>query len=127
MMRFPKVTRYAIGLMATVTSGFAQSATHDAPPPGAPAAERPNVLLIMIDDLKPTLHSFGDTTAISPNIDRLAARGTRFEHAYANQAVCAPSRINLMTGRRSTSTACRSTRGCGSGPCRGTGAARRRR
>lgn len=104
MMRFPKVTRYAIGLMATVTSGFAQSATHDAPPPGAPAAERPNVLLIMIDDLKPTLHSFGDTTAISPNIDRLAARGTRFEHAYANQAVCAPSRINLMTGRRSTST-----------------------
>ncbi|AUW57224.1 iduronate-2-sulfatase [Sphingobium sp. SCG-1] len=66
--------------------------------------KRPNILLIMIDDLKPTLGSFGDRTAISPNIDALAARGTRFEHAYANQAVCAPSRINLMTGRRSTST-----------------------
>jgi iduronate 2-sulfatase len=65
---------------------------------------RPNVLLIMIDDLKPTLQAFGDATAISPNIDELAARGTRFERAYANQAVCAPSRINLMTGRRSTST-----------------------
>lgn len=65
---------------------------------------RPNVLLIMVDDLKPTLGSFGDATAISPNIDRIAARGTRFERAYANQAVCAPSRINLMTGRRSTST-----------------------
>lgn len=70
----------------------------------SPAAQRPNILLIMIDDLKPTLRSFGDRTAISPNIDKLAARGTRFEHAYANQAVCAPSRINLMTSRRSTST-----------------------
>lgn len=66
--------------------------------------KRPNVLIIMVDDLKPTLGSFGDSHAISPNIDRLAARGARFEKAYANQAVCAPSRINLMTGRRSTST-----------------------
>lgn len=74
------------------------------PFPAAAGVQRPNILLIMIDDLKPTLRSFGDRTAISPNIDRLAARGTRFEHAYANQAVCAPSRINLMTGRRSTST-----------------------
>ncbi|MFC4311878.1 sulfatase [Steroidobacter flavus] len=68
------------------------------------AAGAPNVLLIMVDDLKPTLGAFGDRTAISPNIDELAARGSRFERAYANQAVCAPSRINLMTSRRSTST-----------------------
>lgn len=66
--------------------------------------QRPNVLMILIDDLKPTLRSFGDGIAISPNIDRLAKRGVRFEHAYANQAVCAPSRINLMTSKRSTST-----------------------
>ncbi len=76
-----------------------------ATPPAVPAsAARPNILLIMVDDLKPTLGSFGDPVAISPNIDRLAARGARFEQAYADQAVCAPSRINLMTGRRSTST-----------------------
>ncbi|AQR75736.1 iduronate-2-sulfatase [Sphingomonas sp. LM7] len=68
------------------------------------AAERPNVLLILVDDLKPAIHAFGDPVAVTPNIDRLAARGTRFLLAYANQAVCAPSRINLMTGARSTTT-----------------------
>jgi iduronate 2-sulfatase len=57
-----------------------------------------------VDDLKPAIHAFGDPVAITPNIDRLAARGTRFELAYANQAVCAPSRLNLMTGARSTSS-----------------------
>jgi iduronate 2-sulfatase len=73
--------------------------------PAAPAAaERPNVLLILVDDLKPAIHAFGDPVAVTPNIDRLAARGTRFERAYANQSVCAPSRMNLMTGARSTST-----------------------
>lgn len=65
---------------------------------------RPNVLMILVDDLKPAIHAYGDPIAITPNIDRLAARGTRFELAYANQAVCAPSRFNLMTGSRSTST-----------------------
>lgn len=64
----------------------------------------PNILLILVDDLKPAIHAYGDPIAITPNIDRLAERGTRFELAYANQAVCAPSRINLMTGSRSTST-----------------------
>jgi iduronate 2-sulfatase len=65
---------------------------------------RPNVLLILVDDLKPALGSYGDINAISPNIDQLAARGVRFESAYANQAVCMASRYNLMLGSRSTST-----------------------
>ena len=69
---------------------------------GAPT--RPNVLFICVDDLKPTLRCFGDPVAITPNIDRLAARGVRFERAYCNQAVCGPSRYNLMLGSRSTST-----------------------
>src|SRR2546421_9087115 len=64
------------------------------------AAERPNVLLICVDDLKPMLGCYGDTTIKSPNIDRLAARGVRFERAYCNQAVCAPSRNALLTGLR---------------------------
>lgn len=65
---------------------------------------RPNVLLILVDDLKPTLGTYGDTTVKSPNIDNLASMGMRFDLAYANQAVCAPSRYNLMLGSRSTST-----------------------
>lgn len=67
------------------------------------AAERPNVLLICVDDLKPALGCYGDPVAKSPNIDRLAARGVRFDAAYCNQAVCSPSRNNLMLGSRSTS------------------------
>jgi len=65
---------------------------------------KPNVLLILVDDLKPTLGCYGETQAKAPNIDRLAARGMRFDLAYCNQAVCAPSRFNLMLGSHSTST-----------------------
>jgi len=69
----------------------------------AAPASRPNVLLICVDDLKPALGCYGDKLARSPNIDRLAARGMRFDRAYCNQAVCAPSRNALMTGMRPTS------------------------
>lgn len=68
------------------------------------AAEKPNVLLILVDDLKPTLGCYGDTFAKTPSIDKLAERGMRFDLAYCNQSVCAPSRINLMLGSRSTTT-----------------------
>lgn len=67
-------------------------------------ADKPNVLLILVDDLKPALGCYGDPAAQTPHLDRLAARGTRFDLAYCNQAVCAPSRYNLMLGSRSTST-----------------------
>lgn len=66
--------------------------------------KKPNILLILVDDLKPALGTYGDSVAISPNIDRLASEGMRFERAYSNQPVCAPSRYNLMLGSRSTST-----------------------
>lgn len=68
------------------------------------AAAKPNVLLILVDDLKPAIGCYGDKAAITPNIDKLAARGMRFELAYCNQAVCAPSRFTLMLGSHSTST-----------------------
>ena len=70
----------------------------------AAAAEKPNVLLILVDDLKPALGCYGDGVAKTPNIDALAARGMRFDLAFCNQAVCAPSRFTLMLGSHSTST-----------------------
>ncbi len=63
-------------------------------------SETPNVLLICVDDLKPTLGCYGDSVARTPSIDRLATRALRIEAAYCNQAVCSPSRNALMTGLR---------------------------
>jgi arylsulfatase A-like enzyme len=59
---------------------------------------RPNILFIAVDDLKPLLGCYGDPDVKSPNIDRLAARGTLFLNNSCQQSVCAPSRASLMTG-----------------------------
>ena len=61
---------------------------------------KPNVLLICIDDLKPTLGCYSDPVAVTPNIDALAKRGVLFSSAYCNQAICSPSRNALLTGLR---------------------------
>ncbi len=58
--------------------------------------ERPNVLFIAIDDLRPELGAYG-SRAVTPNLDRLAAEGLRFDRAYCAQAVCGASRLSLMT------------------------------
>lgn len=105
-----RVLGAACAVAAMLLSAGCTVARDAAPAPGAPtqaaplAAERPNVLLILVDDLKPAIRAFGDPVAVTPNIDALAARGTRFQLAFANQSVCAPSRMNLMTGARSTSS-----------------------
>ena len=62
-----------------------------------------NVLMILVDDLKPEFGAYGNDQILSPNLDRLASKGIRFDRAYCNQAVCGPSRNNLMVGLRSTS------------------------
>lgn len=59
-----------------------------------------NVLFIAVDDLKPILGCYGDKLVKTPNIDRLAARGTVFLQNYCQQAVCGPTRASIMTGMR---------------------------
>ncbi len=80
-----------ISLLISLQSGFSE-------------LEKPNILLILVDDLKPALGCYGDTVAKTPHLDTLASRGMRFDLAYCNQAVCAPSRFTLMLGSHSTST-----------------------
>ncbi len=68
------------------------------------ADTRPNVLFIAVDDMRPELGCYGNKIIKSPNIDRLAARGTVFNHAYCAQAVCSPSRTAMLTGLRPDTT-----------------------
>jgi iduronate 2-sulfatase len=66
----------------------------------AAEADRPNILFIASDDMRPELGCYGAAHIHSPNLDRLAGRGTTFLRAYCQQAVCSPSRSSLMTGLR---------------------------
>ncbi|MEO1237898.1 MAG: sulfatase-like hydrolase/transferase, partial [Planctomycetota bacterium] len=92
-----RLTRLVLVLMVGVGASGAPGAF------GEPA-DRPNVLFIAVDDLKPAIGVFGDPVAQTPHMDRLAARGTAFVNAHCQQAVCAPSRISLLTGLRPDTT-----------------------
>ena len=64
------------------------------------AKQRPNVLLLVADDLRAELGCLGDSHVVSPHLDRLAAGGRLFARAYCQQAVCNPSRASFLTGLR---------------------------
>ena len=64
--------------------------------------EKPNILLICVDDLRPELKSFGADYISSPNIDQLATEGIKFQKHFANAPSCGPSRYTLLTGQYGT-------------------------
>ncbi len=86
-----KIFLLVVGLVA----GLAQSSF---------AAARLNVLFIVADDLRDTLGCYGNAAVKTPNIDRLAARGVKFERAYVQYPVCNPSRSSFLTGLRPDDT-----------------------
>jgi len=65
---------------------------------------KPNVLYVVVDDLRPELPSYGQGHIIAPALERLAARSVVFERAYCNQPVCSPSRNSFLSGRRPAHT-----------------------
>lgn len=68
--------------------------------PGGSTAEKPNIVIIYMDDLGyGDVGAYGATGLATPNIDSLAAGGVRFTDGYATSATCSPSRYALLTGR----------------------------
>ncbi len=75
------------------------------------AAERPNIIYILSDDLaQGDVGVYGQKLIRTPNLDRMAAEGTRFTQAYCGTTVCAPSRTSLMTGLHSGHSPIRANR-----------------
>ena len=62
------------------------------------ALKRPNIVLVLFEDMSPRVGSFGDPIAHTPHFDRIAAEGVRYTSVFTTSGVCAPSRASLITG-----------------------------
>ena len=69
----------------------------------ASSGARPNIVLMMVEDLSPRIGAFGDNVALTPNLDRLSSEGVRYNSVFTTAGVCAPSRAALITGMHQTS------------------------
>ena len=65
--------------------------------------EKPNILWIVCEDISPDLAMYGDKTATTPNLDKLAEKGTVYFNEFTTAGVCAPSRSSIITGKHQTS------------------------
>jgi uncharacterized sulfatase len=94
--------RVAIVVLLCLAGACAGDGT---PPPmsSQAAADRPNIIWIVLDDAGPAIGAGGDRQAVTPNIDRIAREGVRFTRAFTHAAACAPSRSGLIAGMYPTS------------------------
>jgi N-sulfoglucosamine sulfohydrolase len=78
---------------------------------------RPNILLLMAEDMSARVGAFGDTVAVTPNLDALANQGVRYTNTFTTAGVCSPSRAAHILGMHQISTGTQHMRaGRGSGP-----------
>ncbi|MDJ0919899.1 MAG: sulfatase [Henriciella sp.] len=70
----------------------------------APHYERPNIVLVLFEDMSPRVGVYGDPLARTPNFDRIAAEGVTYTRAFTTSGVCAPSRAALILGRHQMTT-----------------------
>jgi uncharacterized sulfatase len=70
----------------------------------AAQSERPNILWITCEDMSPTLGCYGDSYAVTPNLDKFAERSLRYRTAWSNAPVCAPARTTIISGMYPPST-----------------------
>jgi N-sulfoglucosamine sulfohydrolase len=85
------------------TLGVGAAATMVSPEVFAQDAKRPNIVWLSVEDIGPMHGCYGDSVAVTPFIDRLAAEGVRYANAFTCAGVCAPSRYSIITGRYQTS------------------------
>lgn len=91
--------RFFLALFIPLLCTCDRAPENNAPePPDQQQIAHPNILWITCEDISPLLAMFGDSTAQTPNLDRLAARGVRFPNTFSTAGVCAPSRNCITTG-----------------------------
>jgi arylsulfatase A-like enzyme len=100
------LTTVPVGGLAAEALEASNAATPDPASPGT----RPNLVWIVVDDLSPDLACYGQRTIATPNLDRLAAEGVRFEAAFTTGPICSISRSALVTGCYQTHLGCQNHR-----------------
>ena len=100
------LTTAPVGGLAAEALEASNAATPDPASPGT----RPNLVWIVVDDLSPDLACYGQRTIATPNLDRLASEGVRFEAAFTTGPICSISRSALVTGCYQTHLGCQNHR-----------------